>query len=302
MKKIKIVYFGSSNYSLNFLKNLIIKKVDIAGICSIKQNKNFRTDHVDLSVYAKKKKIEFKHWTKNNSKNLAKWIKKIKPDYIFCIGWPYLLNSEILNLPKFFCIGFHPSDIPNNRGRHPIIWSIVLNLKYIYPSFFIITKEADFGPIISKRKIKIRKDTTSTELYNLMIKKSYQQTSELINNLKNFNKIKLNKWLKKNKKNMGNFLRKRSYKDGIVDWRMNSNNIYKLVNALNDPYPLASFIYKNKEYKLKKVKIIKSKLKLEPGKIISVKNNKPVIKTGDNAIQLLDYKPKTNFKKEEYIL
>ncbi len=302
MKKIKIVYFGASNYSLFFLKNLIKKKIDIAGICTIKKNKTFWTDSVDLSNYAKKKKIITKKWSKNNSKKIINWIKKIKPDYIFCIGWPYLFDSEILKLPKFFCVGFHPTKIPNNRGRHPIIWSIILKLKKIYPSFFIITKEPDFGPVISKNEIKIKKRTTSTELYKLMIKKSYQQSSDIINKLKRYNKIDLNDWLKKNKKNMGNLLRKRNYKDGLVDWRMSSNSINNLVRALNDPYPLASFVYKNKEYKLKKVKIVKCKLKLEPGKIISVKNNKPVIKTGDNAIQLLDFKPLTSFKEEEYIL
>jgi len=57
MKKIKIVYFGASNYSLFFLKNLIKKKIDIAGICTIKKNKTFWTDSVDLSNYEKKKKL-----------------------------------------------------------------------------------------------------------------------------------------------------------------------------------------------------------------------------------------------------
>ena len=52
-----------------------------------------------------------------------------------------------------------------------------------------------------------------------------------------------------------------------------------------------------KEIKVNKVKIIKSNNKCEAGKIISSNNNKPVIKVGKNAIQLLDYYPKINLKK-----
>ena len=302
MKKIRIVYFGASNYSLYFLKNLKKQNIDIAGVCSIQINKGFLTDCIDLSNYAKKNQIITKRWTSNNSKQIINWIKKIKPDYIFCIGWPYLLNSQILKLPKFFCVGFHPTKIPENRGRHPIIWSIILKLKKIYPSFFIMTKKPDFGPVISQIEIKIKKNTTSTNLYKFMIKKSFQQSVSLMSRLKRYNRINLNDWLKKNRKNEGNLLRKRNYKDGIVDWRMSSESINNLVNALKYPYPVASFFYKNKEFKLKKVKIVKCKLSLEPGKIISVKNKKPVIKTGDSAIQLLDFKPTINFKERKYIL
>ena len=50
--------------------------------------------------------------------------------------------------------------------------------------------------------------------------------------LKRYNRINLNDWLKKNRKNEGNLLRKRNYKDGIVDWRMSSESINNLVNAL----------------------------------------------------------------------
>ena len=303
MKKIKIVYLGSSNFSLSFIKKLFVKKnVDIAGICSVKNKKKKFSDYVDLTSYAKKNKINNIYWDTSNYIKTLNWIKKIKPDYLFCIGWPYLLNNKILNSPKYFCVGFHPSDIPNNRGRHPIIWSIILNFRIIYSTFFIITKEADFGPVISKKKIKISKKINSTKVYDLIIKKSDKQLSEILKKIKLYNKLNLNTWLNTNKFKMGNFLRKRSYKDGIIDWRMDANDISRLVNALKKPYPFASFVYKNKEYKVKEVKIIKNSLKVEPGKVISIDNNKPIIKTGKNAIKLQEISPNKKFRFQEHII
>lgn len=303
MKKIRIVYLGSSNFSLSFLRKLFEKKnVEIAGICSVKNKKKIFSDYVDLTTFAKKNKINNIYWNNLDNLKILNWIKKIKPDYLFCIGWPYLLNNKILNSPKYFCVGFHPSNVPNNRGRHPIIWSIILNFRTIYSTFFIITKKADFGPIISKKKIKISKSINSTKVYDLIIKKSNKQLSEILNKMKFYNKLNLKIWLNKNKFKIGNFLRKRTYKDGIIDWRMDANDILRLVNALKKPYPFASFVYKNKEYKVKEVKIIKNSLKVEPGKIISIINNKPIIKTGKNAIKLEEISPKRKFRFQEYII
>ena len=74
--------------------------------------------------------------------------------YLICIGWPVLFRKKILSIPKKKSIGFHPSELPKNRGRHPIIWSIVLGLKYTASSIFIINSEKipDSGNIITQKK------------------------------------------------------------------------------------------------------------------------------------------------------
>ena len=58
------------------------------------------------------------------------------PDLIICVGWSQILKSEILNIPKLGVIGFHPSKLPENRGKHPIIWSLVLGKKETASTFF----------------------------------------------------------------------------------------------------------------------------------------------------------------------
>ena len=97
-------------------------------------------------------------------------------------------------------------------------------------------------------------------------------------------------------------MRKRSYSDGVIDWRMDANAIFNLVNSLSYPYPGASFYYKKREYKLIKAKIIKSILKIEPGKVIKKMNQKPIIKCGNNALKLLKTTPAIKCKSNDYIL
>ena len=105
----------------------------------------------------------------------------------------------------------------------------------------------------------------------------------------------------KNKKEESSNLRKRYFKDGEIDWRMSGQNISRLVRALNYPYPGAHLQYKNKIYKIWKVKIIKNKQMIEPGKVLSNHNQKPIIKCADSAIQITKSHPKIPLKGTIYL-
>ena len=105
-------------------------------------------------------------------------------------------------------------------------------------------------------------------LYFKMIKIAQKQILDVVNfifsNKKKFIKIK---------SKTGNIWRKRHYVDGQIDWRMSSQSIFNLVNALSWPYCNAHFTYKNKNFKIFKLKIIQNnihKINLEPGKIIKI--------------------------------
>lgn len=252
-----------------------------------------------LLILQKKKQIPLHSWSKDNKKNY-KWIKKIDPDWIFVVGWSYLIRGDILKKYKNKIIGYHPSDLPNNRGRHPLIWSKFLNLYKLGSSFFIINKGIDDGRIISKRYFYNKKDLSMKNLYFKMIKTAQKQILDVVKFI--FSNKKKNI---KIKSKTGNVWRKRHYIDGQIDWRMSSQSIFNLVNALSWPYCNAHFTYKNKNFKIFKLKIIKNNIhniNLEPGKIIKIENlYYPCIKTYDGAIKLIDYKPRKKFKKGDYL-
>ncbi len=301
MSKLKIILVGCVEFSLKLSVAIMKKKnIEIIGICT-KKKSSFNSDFCDLSFFAKKNKIPYLYCENINDKKNFDWVKKKTPDFIICVGWPNLLSDKFLNLPRFLSIGYHPSDLPKNRGRNPLIWSIILQLKNSASCFFIMNKNPDDGQFISKKYFKISKNETAYTLYKKITKIAISQLNELF---KILNEIKNKNFLiqKKKKKNKGNILRKRSYSDGVIDWRMDANAIFNLVNALSYPYPGASFYYKKREYKLIKAKIIKSILKLEPGKVIKKINHKPIIKCGNNALKLLKTIPAIKCKSNDYIL
>ena len=82
----------------------------------------------------------------------------MKPDIIFCFGWSSLIKSEVLNLTKLGVVGYHPAMLPNNRGRHPLIWAKILGLTQTGSTYFFMDEGADTGDILDQSSFEISID------------------------------------------------------------------------------------------------------------------------------------------------
>ena len=153
------------------------------------------------------------------------------------------------------------------------------------------------GILFLKKKIIINKEDYAIDLYNNLQKSAQNQIKELLPNLKNgtFKRVKQSF-------NESNYWRKRSFNDGIIDWRMSSISIYNLIRALSKPYCGASFIYKNQEIKVWEANIHNDfSSNDEPGKIIEIISKNIVVKTANGAIKLTNFEPRIQPKLESYL-
>jgi methionyl-tRNA formyltransferase len=298
-RKIKIVFIGTVFFSKKVLEKLLLHKLNVVGVCAKRKSK-FNSDYYDLGKLCKKNKILIKYTNDINSISSIKWIHQKKPDILLCCGWSQILKKRLLNLPKFGSIGYHPSDLPDNRGRHPLIWTIILGLQKIHSTFFKMSEFADFGKILSKKSFIIKQSDNAGTLYKKICETAPSQLLKLIKQ-KNFLKIlkEKNSFLKKPNTN---YWRKRNFFDGKIDWRMTAKSIQLLVKGLSLPYVNAHFDKDKKDIKVLSTKIINYPSKnIEPGKIIGKKNNKFIIKCGENAILLDKIKPNIKLTINDYL-
>lgn len=284
-KKKKILFIGTVEFSFKALSTLIENKFQIVGILSKKES-NFNSDYYDLTPLAEDNNIPIIYRTKDNKDEIISFIKSLNPDIIYCFGWSHILTKSVLSIPKYGVIGFHPAELPNNRGRHPIIWALFLGLKQTSSTFFIMDEGADTGDIISQEKIKIIDDNAYT-LYNKIISVALKQivtfTIELETKDVFLNKIKQDK-------TQGNSWRKRTKQDGKIDFRMTSNAILNLVKALSRPYLGAHVEFQNQDVKIWNVRDEKSNLSnFEPGKVLEIIGTDIIVKTYDGAIRILEH-------------
>ncbi|MGA0082515.1 MAG: methionyl-tRNA formyltransferase [Candidatus Nanopelagicales bacterium] len=285
----KILFIGSVKFSLSALKLLLELNSNIVGICTLK-NSNINTDRVDLSNISKAHKIPWIYANDINSQESITWIKSREPDIIFCFGWSRILKKELLDLPSLGAIGYHPTLLPANRGRHPIIWALSLGLNRTGSTFFVMNEGVDSGDLISQRVVPIEVEENAGSLYEKLIKVALDQIREFLPMLKNGN-IPI---IKQNDL-QSNTWRKRSDKDGRIDWRMSARTIHNLVKAITKPYPGAYFEYENERIIVWKSTVIPGiNENIEPGKILSTSKNGPVVKCGEESIKLLLTEP--NFR------
>lgn len=281
----RIVYIGCVESSYHGLKTLLEQKKEVVGVVTM-ESSGFNADFIDLSSLASKYQVPCKYARNINDCENEEFIRKCLPDVIYCFGWSQLIHKEILSISPLGVIGFHPAELPYNRGRHPLIWALALGLDHTASTFFRMDAGADTGDIISQRKISIEYTDYARNLYDKVIETACGQILEFTNELETGICVP-----KKQDTAVGNNWRKRGETDGTIDWRMSSRAIYNLVRALSYPYVGAQFLYKNKKIKVWKTEEIEDERyrNIEPGRILKFhSHNDFCVKAYDNVIHVLE--------------
>jgi len=291
----RIVFVGTVKFSLIALETLVFMGENVVGVIT-KSNSTFNSDFADLVPLCQEYEIPYKFSTDVNDKYTVNWIRSLKPDVIFCVGWSNLLGKEILNIAPKGVIGFHPAKLPQNRGRHPLIWALVLGLEETASTFFFIDEGTDSGDIVSQEIIPICDYDNAGSLY-------YRIGKVMAGQLRSFvPKLRCDTLIAKSQKHSkANIWRKRTKEDGKIDFRMGSRLVYNLVRALADPYVNAHFIYKEEEIKVISAALAHASVNTEPGKVLLREANRILVKCGTGAI-LLTVKGKYELPEEgEYL-
>lgn len=91
-------------------------------------------------------------------------LKEVKPDYIICVHFPYIIPKEVLEIPRHGVINLHPAYLPHNRGWHTPSWAIWEGTPYGATLHFV-DEGIDTGDIIHQKQIEILPDDTADSLY-----------------------------------------------------------------------------------------------------------------------------------------
>jgi methionyl-tRNA formyltransferase len=254
-------------------------KGNIVG-CITQPDAGINADYVDISSICNQNGISLHKTRDINSTDTIDWVQNIKPDIVFCFGWSRLLKNEFLMIPPMGVIGYHPAELPKNRGRHPIIWALALGLDKTASTFFFMDEGADSGDILSQVPVEIRATDTARDLYERISLTAQRQIRDFLPKLESntHNRVPQNH-------TDANYWRKRCRDDGEIDFRMADRVIFNLVRSLTHPYVGAHLIYKGKEIKIWRAEIVNCNLdNLEPGKILYQKNSGIVVKCGIGSI------------------
>jgi len=281
----RFIVIGTSEFTLNCTQALIDNCEDICALISMPKQ-DLPLNSANISEFAKSNNIAYHEIRDINSPDSIAILSKYKPDYILS-SWPKILKKEVLKIPRVYCIGSHPTELPYNRGRHPLQWMIILRFSKSKLSFFIMDKGVDTGKILLQIPFTISSNDHIRDIISKMNKVAYEGIIILCNKLKSYTPK-----VTEQDNSKANYWRKRTPHDTILDLRMPSGLILRIVRSFSQPYPCAKLIFGKHAIDISNASIAQTNLsnlelkRIEPGKIITIKEKLIKVKVDDAIVNL----------------
>lgn len=282
----KFIVLGTSGFILSCVQAIIDAGENVCALVSLPEDERPHNS-ADVVGFARKRRVPYCEISDINSFASTKLLKKYSPDYILS-SWPKILGKAVLEIPKRYCIGTHPTALPFNRGRHPLHWLIVLGIRRSKLSFFVIDQGVDTGNILLQIPFEIAPLDSIEIAVATMNKAAYLGTTRLIKKLCSDPLFQG----KKQSQREANYWRKRTPHDVVLDVRMSAEMILRVVRSFSSPYPCAILVFENHLLRVSHARVVKNSVllagieRIEHGKILGIKNRRLTIKVDGGIVEL----------------
>lgn len=211
-------------------------------------------------------------------------------DLLVVLGWGQILSPEVLKLPKIGALGAHASLLPRNRGSAPVNWAIINGEPQTGNSLIWLVPDVDAGDVIDQRSFPISSYDTCRTIYDAVAESNRDMLLSVLPKLADGMILG-----SAQPKSDAPLLPRRRPRDGEIDWKNPTSQIYNLIRAVTRPYPGASATFRGQAYKIwTAAEMPQLKTGLPPGTPIGpVKSPRPegcgqLVATGDGAILILE--------------
>lgn len=211
--------------------------------------------------------------------------KDLACDLLLSINYLFIIEKDLIELPKKYALNIHGSLLPKYRGRTPHVWSIINGEDITGITAHLIDEECDEGPIALQKEIPIDPTDTGGDILNKFFEIYPGFVSELLSQVKN-DSIRF----ENQDQSKASYFGKRTAEDGHINWNWDGNRIYNWVRAQAKPYPMAFAFFRGVKVLINRVSFEESKEKFEcrNGMILSVDPN-PKVKITNGVIELEEY-------------
>ena len=260
----KIVFMGTSNFSVPILKSLYQNGYPIVTIYTQPPQKSMRGQKVNKSPIQKMAEnlcIECRtpDSLKENNEEYN-FLKLLNPDLVIVVAYGQLIPKNYLSLSKHGFINIHASLLPKWRGAAPIQRSIMNLDKETGVSIMKIVEKLDAGPVMRQENINIINEMNAEDLSNNLSDLSSKLILECIDEIEEGKA----KFIDQDEQK-ATYAKKINKEEGKINWDNSAENILAQINSLL-PNPGAWFSFMGERYKILKASI--SEAEGEKGKVI----------------------------------
>jgi methionyl-tRNA formyltransferase len=279
----KIMILCGGKFAFKTLQLLAYEKF----MCAIGIGKSNDTIIDALEREAEDNNLGFKSFSsKKSMEEMRGWIDTIKPDYIFCISFPFLLPESVLSYGSNKFINFHPGPLPQYRGVMPIFEVLKNQEKETAICAHFMNEKFDQGNIIFNDPIRIQENDT----YGKLTVRLSNRISQVALNMANMLQYASNIPNQSQDESLAYYYEKPELTDTYINWkRMSADEIIALINACNPWNSGADATLMGEQVKIIVATLLDEPHEDKPGTIISI-NNTVNVACEDNkqiAIEIL---------------
>ena len=293
----KIVFMGTSNFSVPILKSLYQNGYPIVTIYTQPPQKSMRGQKVNKSPIQKMAEnlcIECRtpDSLKENNEEYN-FLKLLNPDLVIVVAYGQLISKNYLSLSKHGFINIHASLLPKWRGAAPIQRSIMNLDKETGVSIMKIVEKLDAGPVMMQEKINVTSEMNAEDLSNKLSDLSSKLILECIDEIEGGKA----KFIDQDEQK-ATYAKKINKEEGKINWDNSAENILAQINSLL-PNPGAWFSFMGERYKILKASI--SETEGEKGKVID-NNLKIACKSKSIKVNEIQRQGKNKQSTSEFLL
>jgi len=226
----RVILIGSVNSSLVTLSKLLEHDINVIAVMGLESINVTRVSGlISLREKAEDSRVPFFGFTRINDH--VEQITALQPDLIFVVGLSQLVSGKIINAATHGCVGFHPTKLPQGRGRAPLAW-LTYDQSEGAATFFKIADGTDDGPIYVQQSFRVEKEDDAKKV-SARIQLAIEQALDI--------------WLPKLKRgdlecieqnhDLATYNGIRKPDDGWLNWQVGADELLRLIRSSARPHP-----------------------------------------------------------------
>ena len=231
MSKLKILFMGTPDFSVNVLKGLI-ENYDVIGVVTQPDKEVGRKHEIKFSPV---KEVELANdirvFQPIKIKEDYQELLKLPVDMIVTCAYGQMIPKALLDFPKYGCINVHASLLPKLRGGAPIHKAIINNYARTGVTIMYMVEKMDAGDIISQIDTPILPSDNVGTLHDRL---SEMGTKLLLDTIPNIVSGNINP-VKQNEEEV-TYVYNISREEEKIDFSKSTIDIFNQIRSLN-PWP-----------------------------------------------------------------
>lgn len=288
-KPLKIVFMGTPDFAVPALRHLIDGSHEVVAVYTQPPRPKGRGHKVQPSpVHQVAEEHNIPVFTptrlKKNEKAQAEFAAH-SADVAVVAAYGLILPTVILEAPRFGCLNIHASLLPRWRGASPIQHAIWKGDQESGVTIMQMEEGLDTGPMISKKVVTIRPQTTAQSLHDELAAMGAALITSTLNHLAAHGRIDA----APQDESQATYAPLLHKDDGKINWQQSNSEIDRQIRALN-PWPgVWTVKADDSRIKILEAEVIPESFSAAPGILIDRMGH--IACGGDTALRLIRVQP-----------